>query len=334
MRDRELLIKFRVGIFVLVLVVLFVAFVLTIGIQTRLFEDRYTLRAAFRNVQGLVVGAPVRLAGLTVGNVQRISFGPDPVDPRVHVEATIDQQFQSRIREDSVASIGTVGLVGDKVFEISVGSKSADILQPGGMLKSTEPVDFGRLVARGEEVLDGLGGATEALKSILEKMEEGRGLLPTLLSDEVGGEMIRDLAVVAKNLRTLSVRAEKGEGLLGALMAKEEGVDLVKKVGQIVTGLQKVVGRLQTGEGLLGALLVDPKGADILQGLQEVMADLKQIAGALAEGEGTLGALFRDPTVYEDLSSLLRGAERSWVLRGLIRSSIRGGRDTVGGNEK
>jgi phospholipid/cholesterol/gamma-HCH transport system substrate-binding protein len=89
------------------------------------------------------------------------------------------------------------------------------------------------------------------------------------------------------------------------------------------------VDRLQAGDGLLGALLSDPAGAQILQDLRAFVADLRRIAGGLAEGEGTVGALLKDPTVYEDLSSLLRGAERSWVLRGLIRSGVRGGQDAV-----
>lgn len=365
MRDRELMIKLRVGIFVLLLLLLFMAFVLTIGTQTRLFEERYTLRAAFRDVQGLIVGAPVRLAGLTAGAVQRIAFSPDPADPRIHVEVTIDRRFQKRIREDSVATIGTVGLVGDKVFEITVGNKRARILQPEEILQSMEPVDFARLVSQGGEVLDGLAGASQVLKAILENVEEGRGLLPTLISEEAGGEMIRDLATVAKTLRRLSDRAEKGEGLLGALVAdqdvpilqslnrsaarleetlkriqegdgllhtlifEEEGKDLIGKIRGTVASLQEVVGRVQAGEGLLGALLTDPGGAQVLQDLRKVVADLKRTTRALAEGEGTLGALLQDPTVYEDLSSLLRGAERSVILRGLIRSSIRGGRDSA-----
>ncbi|MFQ5848760.1 MAG: MlaD family protein [Candidatus Methylomirabilales bacterium] len=365
MRDRELLIKLRVGVFVLVLLLLFVAFVLTIGVRTRLFEEQYTLRAAFRDVQGLVVGAPVRLAGLTVGTVRSISFGSDLADPRIHVGVAVDRQFQSRIREDSEATIGTLGLVGDKVFEITVGSESAKVLQPGETLRAMEPVDFPRLVARGGEVLESLAGASRALKAILGSVEEGRGLLPTLISDKVGGDLIRDLAVVAKSLRRVSERAEEGEGLLGALMAKKDvlvieslhrsaarleetlkemqegdgllhalvfekgGKDLVGEIRQTVTGLEQVVARLQAGEGILGALLTDSTHGKNLQDLQAVVADLKRITGALAEGEGTLGALIHDPTVYEDLSSLLRGAERSWVLRGLIRSGVRRGRETA-----
>ncbi|MFQ5658344.1 MAG: MlaD family protein [Candidatus Methylomirabilales bacterium] len=363
MRDRESLIKLRVGIFVLFLLFLFGAFVLTIGTQTRLFEERYTLRAAFQDIQGLAMGGPVRLAGFAAGTVQKISFSRDPADPRIHVEVNIDRRFQSRIREDSVATIATVGVVGDKVFEITVGSDGARILQPNEILRSAEPVDFGRLVAKGGEVLDGLADASQALKTILANVAGGRGLLPFLISEEAGGELIRDLAGVAKNLRRLSDQAEKGEGLLGALMAKddvplleslnhsaaslektlkriekgegllhtlifdEEGKDVVREIRATAAGLHEIVGRLQAGEGLIGALLTDPDGAQVLHDLRAAVADLRRTTHALAEGEGTLGALLQDPTVYEDISSLLRGTERSWILRGLIRSSIRDGRN-------
>jgi phospholipid/cholesterol/gamma-HCH transport system substrate-binding protein len=265
---------------------------LTIGRQTRLFEEQYTLRAAFRDVQGLTVGAPVRLAGLNVGTVQRITFTTDPADPRVQVEVSIDRKFQSRIWEDSQVTIRTIGLVGDKVFEVKVGSETAKVLQPGDVLQSSEPVDFGRLLAQGDEVLEGLAGASKALEAVLRKIEKGEGLLSAMISDEAGGDLVHDLAGAAKNLRKITEQAEKGEGLLGAL-------------------------------------LTDPGGAQIVQDLQVVAANLKQITDAVAEGKGTLGALLKDPTVYEDLSSLLRGAERSWILRGVIRSSVHGGQDTV-----
>jgi phospholipid/cholesterol/gamma-HCH transport system substrate-binding protein len=315
MRDRELLIKFRVGVFVLVLLLLFVAFVLTIGIQTRVFEAQYPLRAAFRDVQGLVVGAPVRLAGLSIGTVRRIGLSPDVADRRIHVEVSIDRSFQPRIREDSVATIGTVGLVGDKVFEITVGSESVKILEPGAMLVVAEPVDFASLVSRGGEILDGLADAAQSLKGIL--------------SDEAGGELVRDLGQLAKSLRAVSQEIEKGDGLLHALIFEDGGKEVIGRLGGSVAGLERVVERLEKGEGLLGALISDPVGAQILQDLRVLVADLRRIAAGLAEGEGTLGALLKDPTVYEDLSSLLRGAERNWVLRGLIRSGVRGGRDAV-----
>ena len=302
MRERELAIKVRVGIFVSVLILLFAAFVLAIGTQRRLFEERYTLKAAFRDIQGLIVGSPVRLAGLTIGTVSSISFSSDPADPRIHVEVTIERRFQPRIREDSVATIGTIGLVGDKIFEVTVGSEQARILAPGERLKSVEQVEFAQLIASLTESLD-------ALKRMLDAVEKGQGLLHALVYDEAGGRVVQDLAPLVQALTRNATRLEEilkaiheKKGLLHALVFDEEGKVLLQE--------------------LKGA-------AGLLQDLQTVAADLKVISKDLAEGRGTLGALLQDPTIYEDLSSLLRGAERSWILRGLIRSSIRSGRDTT-----
>jgi len=84
------------------------------------------------------------------------------------------------------------------------------------------------------------------------------------------------------------------------------------------------------GPGLLHALIADPKGASLVADLADAAADLKRISGKLARGEGTLGALLDDPTLYEDLSALLRGAERSWILRTVIRSGLDQGRASQG----
>ena len=309
MRERELAVRLRVGLFVSVLVLLFVAFVLTIGTRTRLFEERYTLKAAFRDIQGLIVGAPVRLAGLTVGTVSQISFSQeDPTDPRLHVEVAIDRRFQPRIREDSVATIGTIGLVGDKIFEITVGSEQARVLKPGESLQSGEPVDFARMIAKGGEVIEGVAEASRslienlrALKGILGEVERGSGLLHALIYEEAGGKFVQDLA------------------------------PLVQTLNHSATRLEEILKRVDEGDGLLHALVFDTdlQGAQLLQDLRTVASDLKAISSDLAAGRGTLGALLQDPTIYEDLSSLLRGAERSWILRGLIRSSIRSGRDAA-----
>ncbi|MCI0370991.1 MAG: hypothetical protein L0214_06325, partial [candidate division NC10 bacterium] len=101
-----------------------------------------------------------------------------------------------------------------------------------------------------------------------------------------------------------------------------EGQALMKHLGEAAASLQGLAGRLdrvasllERGEGV-GTLLTDLKGA---------AASLRTVTSRLERGEGTLGALLDDPTVYEDLSRLLRGAERSTLLRSLIRSTIDAG---------
>ncbi len=240
----EARLRLRVGAFVAAALALFVVFVLVVGSRGRLFENRYPLRASFRSVEGLMVGAPVRLAGLTVGQVASISFGREPGDKRLMVQLSVDRRFQEKLREDSVATISTIGLVGDKYVEVTVGTPDRRVLEPQAFVRSTDPPDIGKL-------------------------------------------------------------AENGE--------------------QIVTSLNKVATALAEGHGLLHALVYDPKGERMLADLAQSAADLRETTGKLAQGEGTLGALLNDATLYEDLSNLLRGTERSWILRTLIRSGVRQG---------
>jgi len=378
--QQDIRLRFRVGLFVGGSLILFMAFVLVIGSQSRLFERRYTLRTSFADVQGLITGAPVRLAGVAVGTVTQIAFSGDPAIPRLRVEMAVDQHFQDRVRADSVASIGTIGLVGDKILEITVGSATARVLESGEEVRSVDPRDYTHFVDKGALLLDqvtktaeslsrvlvgfeggdsqeDLGATLRSVRRTLAAVEKGPGLLHTLIYGKEGTTLVADLGQAASSLRTVASRLEAGEGLVGALTRKDspllktleadlrkveqildavqrgegtlhaliygtEGPALMKHLGEAATSLQGLAGRLdrvasvlERGEGV-GTLLTDLKGA---------AASLRTVTGRLERGEGTLGALLDDPTVYEDLSRLLRGAERSALLRSLIRSTIDAG---------
>src|SRR5574342_1067132 len=98
MTERQM--QLRIGALVLVAIGLFMTFVLSIGQRSALFQERYSLWTSFSSTEGLAVGAPVRLAGLTVGNVTRVSFGRDPKDRRIAITLTVERRVQDRIRED------------------------------------------------------------------------------------------------------------------------------------------------------------------------------------------------------------------------------------------
>ena len=382
--------RLRVGLFVGGVLLLFMAFVLVIGSQSRLFERRYTLRTSFSDVQGLIIGAPVRLAGVAVGTVTQITFSGDPTNPRLRVEMAVDQHFQDRIRADSVATIGTIGLVGDKILEITVGSAAARVLGSGEEVRSVDPRDYTHFVDKGALLLDQVTKTAESLNRVLvgfeggdsqedlaatlrslrrslAAVEKGPGLLHTLIHGKEGARLVADLGQAATSLRAVASRLEAGEGLLGALTRGDstllktlegdlrkldqildavqqgegtlhaliygtEGKALMKNLGEAAASFQGLAGRLdrvasalERGEGVLGTLLTDPQGKALLTDLKGAAASLRTVTGRLERGEGTLGALLDDPTVYEDLSRLLRGAERSALLRSLIRSTIDAG---------
>ena len=441
MTERQM--QVRIGTLVLVAMLLFMGFVLSIGRRSALFEERYSLWTSFSSTEGLAAGAPVRLAGLTVGNVTRIAFGRDPKDRRIVLTLSVEQRVQDRIREDSVASIGTIGLVGDKVLDITVGSHDRPGLRPGAELASTDPPDYAQLLKKGDRILDNVtritasldeflvGGEStgkrnlnEALRSLrttLVEVEKGQGLLHDIIYGREGAELlarmdrtVQSLEKVAKSIevegspllvrmdRTLQSveklagtletaagpllgrvdrtvqslenivkaletedgllhaliytpkdetlgrltqslntldeilrQARDGRGLLHMLLYESEGAELLARLNRTSEHLEGLARAAREGKGLLPSLLFDPAGAKVLEDVRDVAADLRGLAAdmrgvagdlqtittRLRQGEGTIGGLLEDPTVYEDLSALLRGANRSTLLRSLIRST-------------
>ena len=170
-----------------------------------------------------------------------------------------------------------------------------------GLLGSTQ-----QLIARAEsgESAAGVllskdsGRSARALLAALDELARaassqgpGDGLLPALLFDPEYRPVARDLQVLAKNFRDVSEKLARGEGLLGGLLKGE-------------------------GDGGMGEA-----GADF----RAALANLRAVSEKLKSGEGTVGALIEDPTVYENLVTFLEGAQRSFLLRSLVRSTIQTG---------
>lgn len=384
MTERQM--QLRIGALVLVGILLFIGFVLSIGKRSALFEERYSLWTSFTSTEGLSVGAPVRLAGVTVGNVTRITFGRDTRDRRIAVNLAVQLRIQDRIREDSIASIGTIGLVGDKVLDITVGSHDRPALQAGAQVASVDPPDYGKLLQKGDRILDHVtrvsasldeffagGGQAEkrtlndmlrSLHTTLVEIERGEGLAHDLIYGKEGGELLGRLDHTAKTLEGLvrAIETERGllhaliytpqdetlgrvtrvadrldallkdvaegPGLLHGLIYDRQGGELLARLTRTSERLDEFLRSVQEGQGLVPALLFEPERVKVLDDLQAAATNLRTLTGdlqgvvtRLRQGEGTLGALLEDPTVYEDLSALLRGANRSLLLRSLIRST-------------
>lgn len=378
--------QLRIGALVLVAILLFMGFVLSIGQRSALFQERYSLITTFNSTEGLAVGAPVRLAGVTVGNVTRISFGRDPKDRRIAMTLSVERRVQDRIREDSVASIATIGLVGDKVLDITVGSYDKPELKPGARLASMDPLDYSVLLQKGDRILDhvtrisaslddflaggeqpgkrNLNEALHSLRTTLVEVEKGQGLLHDIIYGKEGADLlgrvdrtVQSLEKTARaiqtergllhaliytpqeetlgkldravtNLDDLLREAKEGRGLLHALLYDKDGAEALTRLNRAGAQLEDLVREAREGKGLIPSLFFDPTGRKALEdllaaasGVRTAADDLQSVVAKLRQGEGTIGALLADPTVYEDLSALLRGANRSSLLRSLIRST-------------
>jgi len=181
--------SFRLGLFMLTTLGILAVCVFLVGRQELKFGSNYRIRSEFDNVAGLSDGADVRVGGIREGTVQSIHIPKRP-DGKVTVSMDLAKETQSILRQDSVASIQSAGLLGDKYVEISFGSVDAEKLKGGEKLESEPPLDVADLFHKanllldtGQGALENIMGATDNLNLITGKINTGHGTIGKLIND-------------------------------------------------------------------------------------------------------------------------------------------------------
>jgi phospholipid/cholesterol/gamma-HCH transport system substrate-binding protein len=246
----------KVGIFVVLILFLFGVGIFAIGSHQKYFQRQYTLWASFSNIRGLIVGAPVRLAGLTVGRVSAIIFPDDLRAKMITVELKINKSVQKRIREDSIASIQTMGLLGDKYVEVSLGSPQLGVLPDEAIIASVDPIDLMEYATKLEEAIDAVNTILIDVREISKQVRTGEGLLHAILYDPAGGELVNNLSV-----------------------ASGSADELMKDLSSAVKSINNIVKKVERGEGSLGGIINDPT----------VYEDLKVILGGAKRSKTVKG---------------------------------------------
>src|SRR2546421_8108001 len=138
---------FRLGLVVLAGLLILSAGVFLIGDKEKMFSKTYEVKATFPNVAGLNAGADVRVAGIHQGTVKRIDLPHHPKEPVV-VAMILAKPTRDVVKKDSVATIKSEGLLGDKYVEISFGSPEQETLKGGETIQSESPIDFSDLAKK------------------------------------------------------------------------------------------------------------------------------------------------------------------------------------------
>ena len=296
-----------VGLFVLASLAVLAGVVLTLSAESGLLQPRYTLVARFENVEGLLPGAPVHLAGKRVGRVASVEIEPgaDPARP-VRVELQIDRSVSSLVRRDSAATIGTLGLLGDKYVALTIGTDSAPVLRPGDEIATVTPLNLEAVAERGAEALDNVAELAENVNRVVSRLDEELARV----------ELAESFAMFESLLREI----REGEGLLHALIYDRYEGSGVARIERSLSILEDILAQIQQGEGILHSLIYEsPAEQDVVVRAVQAGATLNSILLKVDRGEGTLGLLVNDPTLYEELKRFVGGARRSAVVRALLR---------------
>lgn len=173
----------RLGIFVSIGILLLIVGIFYIGSKQSLFASTYTVKAYFKNIEGLRVGAPVRLAGINVGAVSQISLAPD-TSGQVLVIMNLQTDVKRFIRKNTQAFVETEGLVGNKVVNLQKGTADEPEVADGGFIIGMNPLGLGSILKEITEILGSTKSMTADLAGIMKKVNSGEGTIGKLISDD------------------------------------------------------------------------------------------------------------------------------------------------------
>jgi len=327
----------RVGVFVIIGLILLGVLITSLSSQTGILRDTYTVKTSFSNVQGLVEGAPVRLQGRDVGLVTKIYFAPGFREKAIEVVLEIDQSIQSRVRENSTATIQTMGLLGDKYVEITHGAPPAKVIREGGVVKSTNPPDLYAVINKGDQILTNVVNISKSLdqftaefatpenrenfsqtfrsmRNIVTEVEKGDGFLHSVIYKSKPGDVVDDLSQAVDDLHAILQDLRDGTGNAGTAL---------RDLSATMAHVKDVTKRMKTGPGMLHDAIYRKGEKDLVTNLSQAAENLNAILAKVRRGEGTLGAFVNDPTLYEDLTIITGGAKRSGMVKRVVKYTIK-----------
>jgi phospholipid/cholesterol/gamma-HCH transport system substrate-binding protein len=285
----------KLGVFVLGGLLFLIVLLYMIGKNRNMFGNNYVLKTRFENVQGLVPGNNVRFAGIQAGTVKRIKILNDTV---IEVTMIIDTKMKDVIRKNALASIGTDGLVGNKVVNIIPVKQPAALAEENDLLPSKKSIDTEDMLQKLARTNNDIGIIASELKTTIQRFNQSNALW-TLLNDESIPQNFR--ASVAK-IRTTTEKANNVAVTLDGIIA-----DIKKGKGNVGMILQDSSLALNLNTAILKINKVGDEADSLATAINNMVADIRYDVN---DGKGTVNALLNDSLMLTKLNRSLDNIQK------------------------
>ncbi|HSN59448.1 MAG TPA: MlaD family protein [Ferruginibacter sp.] len=285
----------KLGAFVMAGLVFLILLLYLIGKNSNMFGNTYVLKARFENVQGLIPGNNVRFSGINAGTVKKVKILNDTV---IEVTMIIETKMLSIIRKNALASIGSDGLVGNKLVNIVPQKQPAALAVEGDILESKKAISTDEILQTLHKTNNDVAEIAAGLKTTVQRINNSSALW-SLLSDDA---LPQSLRVSVANIKSATGKA-----------------------GHMANSLDAIITDVKNGKGSVGSLLKDTSFA---KNLNEAIAKIQSVgneADALAieinklvvginkdvnNGKGPVNALLNDSMMVHKLNTSLDNIQK------------------------
>ncbi|MGI8498970.1 MAG: MlaD family protein [Gemmatimonadaceae bacterium] len=287
--------QLKVGLMILVALAVVAGAVLKLGQAVNLFTKRYDLVTFLPNASGLRGGGSVAVAGQLVGVVKAIDFQPPTTDTMhtLKVTVAVDVNLKPHIRGDSYAKLRTLGLLGDKILDISPGTPRADVLQPGDTLRLKESLDYEQVIGQAAGAVGDMVQLTHDLRAITGGIVRGEGTMGQLLMSNTLYDQLNGTLTQANSLMR---RLQQPNGTFGKLV---DDPTLYNKLASLTTSMDSLLHSVQSQQGTLGKLMTDTTLYVHIVGVTTTADSLLKL---LTTGNGFAAKMLSDHELYDKLN--------------------------------
>jgi phospholipid/cholesterol/gamma-HCH transport system substrate-binding protein len=257
---------------------------LVVGRNSPVLYKFVTIHIFVQNVEGLVENNFVAISGRKVGTVSAMTITTKNDTVGVEVDLMIRGEFADKITKDSKASLKSIGVLGDKFVDISLGN--------GEKVKQDDFIDVTKEAGLGD-ITGTVGRVSQKVEILLDKINGNEGSVGKLVNTP---ELAERLNRVLTNLETASAKLNGSQGTMGQLL---NNGDLAARLNSTVKNLEDVTGNLKSGKGSLGKLMVDET---FYNSLSATSQRLDSLVGKLNNPNGSLSRLADNPALYNNIS--------------------------------
>ncbi len=280
----------RLGAFIIIGTALLVTALYLIGNKQNLFGSTVRISAQFHNVNGLMRGNNVRFGGIDVGTVESVEIISDT---SVNVVMVIEKNIQQFIKKNAIASVGTDGLMGNKLVNINSSVEDSPTVEEGDVLKSLKPIEMDEMVRTLNVTNENIKVISGNLRTITDKINSKNSLWSVLM-DTVVAENVKSSLVnirlmsnhavsITGDLKGITYGMKNGKGSIGALITD---TTLTSRINQTIVKLE----------------MFSDTAAIISGDISGLVKDLKQ-------GKGSMGVLLNDTTLVHNLNTSIKSIE-------------------------
>lgn len=290
----------NLGIFVFLVVLAAWAIMETLG-GADFFHQGYHVNALFNTAQELKPGDSVKMAGVEIGRVEKITLDTNADKVRV----TMKLQPGANVKTDSKATIRFTGLMGQNFVAIDFGTPDAPRVVDGAILATEEQPDLNAIMAKLDNAATGIQNLTRSFTG--DTINNLLGPLTDLIKQNSA-----HLTLTISNIESISSQVASGQGTVGKLIYDQSlynsAMDTVSNLQTAVTSANQLVNSVTNGQGTLGKLVTDPT---LYDATTASMTNLHEILLKINQGDGTIGKLVNDQEFYKNAKLTLQKVDKA-----------------------